>query len=298
MSNYRQVQPDTDQSNLGRLPDFLIIGAMKSGTTTFYEDLSQHPELFLPPKKEPNVLAHATNPSSAASMYGTHFGGAPEGKLCGEASTIYSMFPYRPDVSELALKTLGPELRLIYVMRDPIDRIFSHLAHDFMNGRLDSTDFDEIVRTSPQYLQVSDYPAQLAVWANRFGRQQIHCVSFERFIGSRESVIDETLAFLGVKHLGDRRLEEKVKNKREDLVAPRHPLISRALNSHFYTFVARRVVPETLRTRLKAILTTQRNVPEIRLSTSTLSWLADQLGPRMDRLEAEYGIRIEINSRV
>jgi hypothetical protein len=181
-----------------RLPEFLIIGAMKAGTTTLCSDLQQSPGIFLPSVKEPHELCRPDVLDPAGrDRYAGFFRGARPGQRCGEGSTGYTKLPWNPEVPDRALELLGPGLRLIYIVRDPVARLESHYRHLVRAGTIDH-DIDEAVRRVPQLVHVSRYGMQLAPWIERFGRDQVHVVCFEEYVTDRRGTIDSLCRFLAV----------------------------------------------------------------------------------------------------
>ena len=127
------------------LPTFLIIGTMKGGTTSLHRYLRQHPEVFMPERKELNFFLdeyagppidppEERNWSRGITWYERQFAGAEDERAVGEASANYSRYPTYPGVAERIAKIV-PEMKLIYLMRNPIDRVLSHYLHDFAKGR-------------------------------------------------------------------------------------------------------------------------------------------------------------------
>ena len=105
------------------LPHFIIIGAAKSGTTTLYKYLSQHPQIYLPQIKEPSFFAKRYH--KGVDWYESLFAEAKTGQLCGEASTPYTHWlSHKPEIPQLMAELL-PQVKLIYIMRNPIDRAYS-----------------------------------------------------------------------------------------------------------------------------------------------------------------------------
>ena len=92
-----------------QIPDFLIVGAMKAGTTTLYRDLSGHPGIYLPEEKEPETLVRFGNDEAAILRdYKSLLGRSPKGALTGEASTVYTKRPLHEGVAERAWRICGP----------------------------------------------------------------------------------------------------------------------------------------------------------------------------------------------
>ena len=111
---------------MGRLPNFVIIGAMKSATSTLYEQLQRQPGIFLPELKEPNFFSDQY--ARGWDWYAGLFAEARASDIVGEASTHYTKLPTYPETVSRMWDHL-PDAHLIYVMRDPIDRLVSQYIH-------------------------------------------------------------------------------------------------------------------------------------------------------------------------
>lgn len=111
-----------------RLPDFVVIGAQKAGTTSLHEALAQHPAVMLPAVKELHYFTlHSEQP---LSWYAAHFADAQAGQLCGEATPYYL---FHPAVAQRLARCL-PDSRLIVLLRDPVARTLSHYFHAVRRG--------------------------------------------------------------------------------------------------------------------------------------------------------------------
>ncbi|KCZ96672.1 sulfotransferase family protein [Hyphomonas polymorpha PS728] len=272
-----------------RVPDFLIIGAMKSGTTTLYDDLARHPGLFLPDDKEPDILHHAAGDASRArSLYQNHFRGAADTQLCGEASTMYTMTPWFGDVSTLAREVAGPHLKLIYIVRDPIDRISSHLMHDYMAGRISDTDFDKVVRSHERFISISDYARQIEPWIHAFGRDAILVLTLDELSRDRAGVIERVVRFIGAEP-GLVEVGAGASNPRAAIRATSSPIVRSVITSPFYRRQLRRLIPRKLLAGLRLRLTTSKDIPPAALSSEMISELAEELRPSMERFRTLTG---------
>ncbi len=120
-----------------RLPDFLIIGAQKAGTTTLYRDLLANPAIFLPIDKEPgNLCEDDLLTDTGRSAYARHFANASTDQLCGEATTSHTKRPDVLGVPARARRLLGDKLKVIYLVREPISRIISHHHHELTSSEV------------------------------------------------------------------------------------------------------------------------------------------------------------------
>ena len=104
-----------------RLPDFLVLGAQKGGTTTLQQLLSQHPGIFLPPKKEVHYFSkHWEQPTA---WYAAHYVDADPKQRCGDITPYYLFHPEAPK----RIHSLLPDAQLIVLLRDPVERALSAL---------------------------------------------------------------------------------------------------------------------------------------------------------------------------
>lgn len=126
-----------------KLPNFLIVGAGKSGSTSLYHYINQHPDIFMPDNKEPNFLVadyqKNTNPSSPSYLddkrrmvfdyndYCTLFKDANDKKLVGEATVTY-LYKYDEAIPKIK-KYLGEDTKIIIILREPVSRTFSNYAY-------------------------------------------------------------------------------------------------------------------------------------------------------------------------
>lgn len=203
-----------------RLPDFLVIGAMKAGTTTLCDDLSLHPGIFFPTVKEPHTLVmDEVLTIEGKSRYAQLFQRARADQKCGEGSTGYTKIPLHKGVPERAKKLIGSELKLVYIVRNPIDRAISHHYHMYRGGDA-PFDFGEALETNPLILECSSYAKQILPWIEEFGRENIKVVKFEDYKLERNQTVEEIFAFLGVEYRDEEIEEEKVLNAGEDQLLP------------------------------------------------------------------------------
>lgn len=274
------------------VPQFLIIGAMKSGTTTLYDDLRTSGEFALSDIKEPNILATSRDAAEAIARYQRHFRGLP-GRIRGEASTLYTQFPDCSNIAERAREVCGPDLRLVMVMRDPVDRILSHLRHNHAAGRIAGLDPEYLIREVPDYLIVSDYAARLRPWVDTFGRERLLCLSFRDLIRQRRETVCAVAKFLGADPalIGSR---SEVSNSSTNLRSIASGPIARVTGSDFYRYTLRPLLPARLRERLKRIAAHRARPAEIDLSPETFDWLRERFASVEDEVEAVTGQRVAI----
>jgi hypothetical protein len=255
------------------LPNFLIIGAGKSGTTSLYHYLNQHPEIFMSPVKEPKFFAleglgiYFQGPGDKEVMtqtsgnravleideYESLFDGARGAKALGEASPIYLHSPQAP----ARIRHYIPDAKLVVVLRNPIERAYSAYLHQVRDGR-EWLGFREALLAEEgriqrdwapgwRYQRVGFYHEHLSRYYKLFGAEQIRVHLYEDLNKSPVSVSQDIFRFLRVddSFVPDISLRHNVSGipKSKALVA----LIKRPnpLKS-----AAKAVLPEKLRMRL------------------------------------------------
>ena len=180
------------------LPNFLIIGAMKAGTTTVYEDLRAAPEVYFPPEKEPNDLVDPLIASAGRlERYSKKFAGSKGADVIGEASTAYTKRPLYEGVARRAVDVLGGDLRILYMVREPIARMVSQYHHEVGAGRAKDS-INSVLLADPTYVAFSRYAYQLEPWQKVLPSNQILVMSFERYVADKTSELSRIHAFLGL----------------------------------------------------------------------------------------------------
>lgn len=208
----------------GRLPDFLVIGAMKCGTTSLAADLQAHTGIFVPSVKEPHFLCDTGALTKAGTrQYARLFDKAAAAQICGEASTGYTKLPDITGVAQRAKSLLGSELRLIYMVRHPVNRAISHHYHLVRSGDACSS-IDEAIENVPQLLNYSRYATQLQPWVEAFGIENIQVICFEDYVIHRPDVLSRVSEFLGVEHDQEWIDRKVIKNQGSDAPGSRPAL--------------------------------------------------------------------------
>lgn len=159
------------------LPTFLIIGAMKCGTSALHDWLGQHPEVFLPERKELNYFAVPHVYPDGLAGYERLFAPGAPAPARGEASPSYAMSPMYPGVPERIASAI-PHARLIYLVRDPVLRVMSNYLHALAGG-VERRPVDRAVVEDGRYAQVSCYATQLAAYLEWFEPSQLLVLPME-----------------------------------------------------------------------------------------------------------------------
>lgn len=186
------------------LPTFLIIGAQKSGTTTLYRDLLTQPGVFFPLEKEPSALAfgNVLTPPGLAE-YEAMYAGAKATDARGDGSTSYARIPKFRGVPSRSMEVLGPDIQLIYIIREPISRIVSHHHHVVTNEPAPPT-VDEFVDAGWHTIDFSRYAFQARAWLEVYPRERLHVIVFEEYVKHRREEISRLAPILGFEPRPDR----------------------------------------------------------------------------------------------
>lgn len=183
-----------DERTRQPLPNFLVIGGMKCGTTSLYRYLRCHPDVFMTSPKELHFFSHRGGVD--LSWYAAHFRGAGVATALGEASASYTTYPDCEDVPERIARAL-PTARLIYLVRDPVARMRSHYLQRLGAG-LETLPIDQALFVEPTYLETSMYARRLERYLERFDAEQIAIIRSEDLLRERRSTLRRIFRFLHV----------------------------------------------------------------------------------------------------
>lgn len=160
----------------GRLPDFVIVGAMKAGSTTLFRRLDAHPGTSMPSVKEPNFFDRPRHGPREERQYRALFPSL--GGVTGEASVRYS----DPIVSAAVARRMAavvPDVRLVFLARNPVDRLRSHYLHEVLRGRESRPLPVALGESDSPYVRRSCYFRGLGPFFNHFPREHILVIQSE-----------------------------------------------------------------------------------------------------------------------
>jgi hypothetical protein len=177
------------------LPNLIIIGGLKCGTTSIHHYLGLHPEVQMSKPKELNFFAGELNWDLGIEWYASRFD--DRFKVRGESSPHYTNLPCFTGVAE-RIHRHCPEARLIYMVRDPIKRILSHWVHATGAGYETGELVAVLSQPDTSYINRSKYWMQLQPYLERFDRSQIEVISQEELQSEREATMRRAFEFAGV----------------------------------------------------------------------------------------------------
>jgi len=274
------------------LPQFLIVGAAKAGTTALYAYLKQHPQIFLAPEKETNFFAFEgerpefqgpgddwINHSSLIDLesYAAHFADAPEGALIGEACPWYL---YHPEAARRIRRQI-PDARIVMILRNPADRAFS--SYLYLRGQLREPIHsfqcaldaeEERIAANWEYIwhyrRAGLYCDQVARYFDRFDRDRILVLLYEDLVESSIGVVREIFRFVGV----DPGFAPRTSARPKRSGVPRNVALQKlVLRDNRLRSMLRPMVPRRLRKSLR-IAVSERNLVKPHLDPQVRARLA------------------------
>lgn len=181
---------------MSTLPDFLIIGATKCGTTSLHRYLTDHPQVFIHPTKELRFFTAEHHWDRGVDWYREQFASVGSAKAIGEATNSYTRYPTYEGVPE-RIHAVLPNARLIYMIRHPVERMASHYRHRLATG-IEWRDPDGAVSEDPRYVSTGLYGSQIDRYLRCFPREQILCLRLEDLKASPADTLARVCRFLDI----------------------------------------------------------------------------------------------------
>ncbi len=272
-------------------PNFFIVGAPRSGTTSLYEYLRRVPGVYMSPVKEPNYFApgfYRRYREKPILDFGKYFGNqekylelfepVKDEVAVGEASASYLSDPEVPG----RIKEAVPEARIIMILRDPVERAYSHYLQNVNNG-WQRLPFEEAARLD-LYLEPSLYAKQVQKYLDAFGSDHVRVLIFEEFIQEPGKTVSELLKFLGV-NAGASTLVGEAHNF---FTTPRWPFTGRIIRSRLGRLAMRVLIPSQAR-RIIRQQVVGRKASKPPMPEKTRRFLEEVFRSDVERLEQILG---------
>lgn len=266
-------------------PDFLIIGAMKSATSTLHEQLARQPGFFMSTPKEPNFFSDDQIYARGFEWYRSLFAGGAEAMFRGESSTHYSKLPTHPHAVERIARHL-PHAKLIYVMRHPIDRLVSHYIHDWSERRID-VPIDQAIARHPDLVQYGLYAMQLRPYLTHFGDDRVLPVFFDRLRTQPSQELARVCRFLGYGREPRWHADVERQNVSSQRMR-RSPLRDAVVEQPLLRSLRRTLVPKAVRERV-------RDLWRMKESPTLSAERRNELAARFDEDLADLGAWLGID---
>lgn len=298
-----------------KFPNFFVIGAAKSGTTSLYNYLAQHPDIYMSPVKEPNYFsflgespnyigpsANTENPFfrdrlkrekyefSVTSLrdYEQLFSGVRGETAIGESSVSYLYFPAAAN----QIRERVPDAKLIAILRDPVSRAYSKYQQFRRDGSEHLVDFAEALAAEPDrirnnwsptwfYVDRGFYYRQLRTYYELFERNQIHISLYEDFSSDPRGQLAKIFHFLGVSDDFEVDLSEK-HNVSENFRVPRHLLLyDLFMRPSGFSSTVRRLLPNRITNWSRPMI---RKVITREASETDATPLSDEIARKLKRV--------------
>jgi hypothetical protein len=239
-------------SDPGALPNLIVIGAQKCGTGAIHYYLGLHPEISMSNPKELDFFVDKQAPGGnwprGIAWYRSHFD--PEAPVRGEASPSYTAYPRFGGASE-RMASIVPEARLIYLVRDPLERIAAQCVHNYAKRREKGALAETLAHPDSTYVAHSMYWMQLERYLRHYPREQLLVIEQTELRNRRGETLRRVFEFLGVDpEFTDSRFAEEIHQTSRKIqstgLAMRLQRLgqgprSRLLPAHFWVSLARRL---------------------------------------------------------
>jgi hypothetical protein len=269
------------------LPNLIVIGAKKAGTTSLYHYLASHPDIWMSREKELDFFVAERNWSRGLGWYRRQFNAAAA--VRGEASPYYTALPTHRGVPE-RMASVIPEARLVYLVRDPIERLISHYRMAVAIGHERRPLAAAIANPSESwYVAQGRYWMQLDPYLRHFAPEQVLVVDQDELRDNRAATLRRVFGFLGVDaDFVSQDFDEvhfpAMARRRRTPVAKAILALNQALGND-RSYNARRWVPA----RMRAMLTVPLERPA--LEPALRARLEQLYSPDADRLREHTGLR-------
>lgn len=266
----------------------LIIGAMKAGTTYLYELLAQHPEIASCLQKEPCFFAdppgYETWPKGM-DYYRSLWPGfnSKTHKYAMDGSVNNTKVPEFPNAAERIASVKGASFRFIYVVRNPLERIRSHLQFMEIYRRREKLPAGGAFQIDQQTLHVTQYHRQISEYYRRFPRENIRIIFFEDLIYNPQDICEKIFTFLEipcVKLRTDKGKNDTAGRSYKNWVFKLRQKVPLRLS-------LQKILPEFVKNRL-----IDKDITSFHLSEEQIRYALNYLKPDLDSLQEEFGVDI------
>lgn len=177
------------------LPNLIVIGAQKCGTSGLHYYLGLHPEVSMSEPKELNFFIEERNWNRGFEWYSRHFD--PSARCRGEASPNYTAFPQHTGVPG-RMHSVVPDAKLVYIVRDPIERIAAHYVHNFAKRREKGDLRETLLHPNTSYVARSRYFSQLQRFLEHYRDDQLLVIENMDLREDRMATLKKLFEFVGV----------------------------------------------------------------------------------------------------
>lgn len=249
-----------DRLGEATFPNLFIVGAQKSGTTSLHAALRSHPEIFMCEPKEPGyfippcerpsqVFGANRSEEDCLRIYLRLFRGSGAFRYVGEASTHYTMRPTFDSSAEM-IHAVAPDARIIYIMRDPIERTISHYWWKCYQMEETRPPMQAVVEDE-RYRSFSHYSLQIRPYLELFSPENVFIATTEKFASQPHATLDRLFFWLGLKPSAGDTLDRRRENVTPEIIHRQNIPFIAALRRSSLLRSANRQIPPRLRQTLK-----------------------------------------------
>ena len=258
-----------------RVADVLIIGAMKCGTTTLFDDLAaQHAFSGADPKEPEQLGDDAVLSRRGRAAYASVFRGCDPDTLWVDGSTGYTKLPDIAGVPGRAAAVLPEGFKAVYLVREPVARVISHHAHMYSTGEMHG-DIDACVREHPEMINWTRYAMQARAWLDVIGGDRLLILRFEDFVSDRVGSLTRICGFLGAPFDGSAVETQRISNKSDGRLSCSPLTLFLARNPLYHKI--RWALPQPVRARLRLAVMAPSKPKPAAPSRETVELILDTL---------------------
>lgn len=258
-----------------RLPDFFLVGAPKAGTTSVYNYLSQHPEIFTPAVKEPHFFSCPEVKDTYYEVpfvdeideYKSLFREASQTQKAGDFSTSY----LHHKKAAHRIKRMCPNARILIILRDPVERAISHYLMDVRDGyqRLplieclkEKNNVDN--RFYREYVDVGMYSSQIERYRDIFGGKKVKIFLFDNLVSRTEETLGKLMRHIRV----DERVDISTKENHNEYQRFKYGFVKSILKSKVFQVFSKRI-PVGVKNKAKSVFVS-KDKPDLTRARSEL----------------------------
>ncbi|MFN3939915.1 MAG: sulfotransferase family protein [Chitinophagales bacterium] len=310
---------DIPPVNKNMLPTFLVVGAVKAGTTALHAYLQQHPEIYMSPVKETNYFSdadmqfahfnidyrqdinHNLQKYLAGPMekkihiahirtweqYNQLFKNVQQQSAIGEVSNSYL---YCPSTAK-AIKAKLPDVKIVMILRNPVDRLYSQYLMNLKLGKitgkslLQEIEHDQNKKikgwgVSHLYLEVGMYYGQVKKYMENFSADKMHIMWYDDYKNNPSEAMRSVFTFLGV----DPEFKLDMTQRYNEAGMPRFGKLNYLLTQTGIYGLSKKIFPESLKNNIKSLIYTKENIPAI--TSEEKNWLIDYYRSDIELLSA------------
>ena len=290
LSDAIATQSSTELARSARIPNLVVIGAMKASTTTFYELITRHPDIWFSTEKEPHYFTSPNygNPDSW-QRYLDLFKSAPvSAKFVGEASTGYSKQPHFGNTPQRLYDDLDNP-KLIYLVRDPVERTVSNYQHAYLTSHYaPGTTLGKAIEQDPILIDASCYDRQIEAYLEVFTTEQLLIIPTHQLHADASATMRRVEEFLDLPAYDGWNTPLQQSNSKQSL---KGSLTAQSILPRQIIYALRSIIPSGVRGKLKQMVSKPIEVPPITESDRQLAF--DRIKDDLNCLRARLGATID-----